>query len=363
MDGEALRQVDLAARDPVDRLARDRGVQVVDDLLRALGVHRRRAGGLPGALEDLLQLLLVVLQRLLGLLDGDVAAADEVLGVDLAHRALLVDRVVHQRLRERRLVDLAVAAAAVADHVDDDVLLERLPVVEGELRDADARLGVVAVHVEDRRLHHARDVGRVDRRARGVRAGGEADLVVDDDVHGAAGAVAAQLRHLQRLGDDALAGEGRVAVQQDRQDGEAVLALVDDVLLGAHDALEDRVDGLEVRRVGLQADRDRVAGQARERALGAEVVLHVARAVRGARVDVALELAEDLRVALADDVGEHVEAAAVRHADRDLVEALLGRALQDAVEQRDERLAALEREALLARRTWSAGRTRTPRRR
>ena len=40
--------------------------------------------------------------------------------------------------------------------------------------------------------------------------------------------------------------------------------------------------------------------------------------------EVALELAEDLRVGLADDVGQHVEAAAVRHADDHLVEAVLG---------------------------------------
>ena len=36
---------------------------------------------------------------------------------------------------------------------------------------------------------------------------GEADLVVDDDVHRAAGEEAARLRQLQRLHDDALAGE------------------------------------------------------------------------------------------------------------------------------------------------------------
>ena len=40
------------------------------------------------------------------------------------------------------------------------------------------------------------------------------------------------------------------------------------------------------------------------------------------RVDVALELVEDLRVGLADDVGEDVEPAAVRHADDDLVQLL-----------------------------------------
>ncbi len=67
----------------------------------------------------------------------------------------------------------------------------------------------------------------------------------------------------------------------------------------------------------------------REGALGAEVVLHVAGALHGLRVLRALELAEDLAVGLAGDVGQHVEAAAVGHADRDLVEAGLGRTLQD----------------------------------
>ena len=97
------------------------------------------------------------------------------------------------------------AAAAVADQVDDDVLVELLAEVEGELGDPHAGLGVVAVDVEDRRLDHPGDVGGVERRARRRRRGGEADLVVDDDVDRAAGAVAAQLRQVQRLGDDALA--------------------------------------------------------------------------------------------------------------------------------------------------------------
>ena len=100
--------------------------------------------------------------------------------------------------------------------------------------------------------------------------------------------------------------------------------------------------------VGGQVDRHLLAGGGDEGALGAEVVLHVARALHGLRVLRALELAEDLAVGLAGDVGQHVEAAAVGHADRDLVEAGLGRALQDLVEQRDGRLAALEAEALLA---------------
>ncbi len=72
---------------------------------------------------------------------------------------------VHQRLRERRLVALVVAVAAVADHVDDDVAAERLAEVERQLGDVDARLGVLAVDVEDRHLDHLGDVGAVARRA------------------------------------------------------------------------------------------------------------------------------------------------------------------------------------------------------
>jgi hypothetical protein len=37
--------------------------------------------------------------------------------------------------------------------------LELLPVIEGEAHDADGGFGIVAVHVENGRLHHARDVG------------------------------------------------------------------------------------------------------------------------------------------------------------------------------------------------------------
>ena len=319
-----------------------------------------RAGRLAHLGEDPLELLLVVLEDLLGLLEGDVATTDQRLGVELAHRALLLDQVVHQRLGVRRVVALVVPATAVADQVDDDVLVERLAVLEGQPGDPDAGLGVVAVDVEDRRLHHPGHVGAVERGARRGRRGGEADLVVDDHVDGAAGAVAAQLGEVQRLRDHALAGEGGVTVHEQRQHRER-LALVEHVLLGAGDALEHRVDGLEVRGVRRDRDLDLVAGVGEELTLGAEVVLHVAGALHRPRVDVALELAEDLAVALADDVGQHVEPAAVGHPDGDLVEAGLGGRLADLVDQRDRGLAALEAEPLLARRTWSAGRSRTPR--
>ncbi len=352
MDGEALGQVDERVADPLEHRLVDRRLQLrgqhLVELDRLTGL-RRVLLEFANLVEHPLQLTLVVAQGVFGFLQRDVATADQGFGVALADAALGVDHVIHRRLRHRGVVALVVTATAVADHVDDDVLLELLPEVDSELGDPDTRLGVVAVHVEDRRADHLRDVGAVFRRTGVLRGSGETDLVVDHDVHGAAGAVPAQQRQVQRLGHDTLTGERGVAVQHQRQDGEAVLTLVEDVLLRADQALEDRVDSLEVRRVGRQRHGDVVVTEHLDvRALGTEVVLHVAGAVSGRRVHVALELREDLRVRLADDVRENVEATAVRHADDDLVELVLGGLVDDGVHHRDDGLGALEREALLA---------------
>ncbi len=259
--GETVGDGHLRVDDLLHRVERDRGGhgRVVDRAVAGLGRHhgarlRRELGRFPGLGERALQLLLVVAQRRLGLLHREVAPGDQRLGVELAHRAPRFDQVVHQRLGEAGVVALVVAAAAVADHVDHDVLAERLAVGERQLAHPGDGLRVVAVHVEDRRLDHPRHVGRVDAGPRLHRRGGEADLVVHHDVHGAAGAVAAQLRQVQRLGYDALAGEGRVTVDEHGQNGEAVLRLVEDVLLGADDALGHRVDALQVAGVGDQAE-------------------------------------------------------------------------------------------------------------
>ena len=138
-------------------------------------------------------------------------------------------------------------------------------------------------------------------------------------------------------------------MHRQRQHGVALQLEVDPVLLGPDDALQHRVDGLQVRRVGHHRHLDRVlAVRGGELAVLTQVVLHVAGALRRARVQVTLELREDLLVRLADDVGQHVEPTPVGHADDDLVQPVLGGGLQHLAEQRDQRLAALQREALLA---------------
>ncbi len=197
------------------------------------GLARVPLGGACGAglLERRLQPVLEVVERGLGLFERDVAPLDQRLRVELADRAAGVDALVHERLGVARVVALVVAVAAVAHHVDHDVLVELLAVGERQPGHPHAGLGIVAVHVEDRRLHHLGHVGGVLRRAGRVGWRGEAELVVDDQVDGAADAVALDHREVERLGHHALAGERGVAVDQDRQHRVAP-GRIDEVHLG-----------------------------------------------------------------------------------------------------------------------------------
>ena len=123
-------------------------------------------------------------------------------------------------------------------------------------------------------------------------------------------------------------------------------------LLGAGPSLDDRIDRLEMARVGRERDRHLarlgLAGPGR-----GEVVLDVpgaALVVDDDRVDrpLALELAQDRLVGAADRVHEHVQAAAMRHPDHDLMRACIGGELDRLVEHRHHRVEPFERELLLA---------------
>ena len=199
---------------------------------------------------------------------------DQTLGVDLARRRQGADLRIHQRLGEGRIVALVVAEAAVAEHVHHHVLVELLAELGGHLGGEDHRLGIVAVDVEDRRLDHQGHVRRIGRGARVARAGGEADLVVDDEMHRPAGAVALQPHQGEALGHHALAGEGGVAVDQQRHDlgpvqrpllfRQAGVGLADvERLFRPRLAQHHRVDDLEVRRVGGQRQVDRCCRRTR----------------------------------------------------------------------------------------------------
>src|ERR1700712_2814576 len=81
---------------------------------------------------------------------------------------------------------------------------------------------------------------------------------------------------------------------------------------------------------------------------GAEVILDVARTLRGSRVYVALEFGENLTERLTNNVGENVQATPVGHADHDLLHTVVGGAVREFRENCDGCFSAFEREALLA---------------
>ncbi len=176
--------------------------------------------------------------------------------------------------------------------------------------------------------------------------GGVAELVVDDEVDRAADLVALDLRQVERFGNDTLAGEGGVAVHQDRQHG--VVAVVGLVHVGPRHADDHGADGLEVGRVGRELGVDRVARRALVRALQTEVVLHVARSLDRALAHGAFELAEELVVGLAHDVDQHIESTPVGHAEHGSAVVGVGGGGQEGVDDRDGRLRPLEAEPLLA---------------
>ena len=71
------------------------------------------------------------------------------LGVELEERGMVFDEGVAARLGDGGVVDFAVAVAAVADEIDDDVGVEGMAVVGGDAGHAQDSVGVFGVDVED----------------------------------------------------------------------------------------------------------------------------------------------------------------------------------------------------------------------
>ena len=174
--------------------------------------------------------------------------------------------------------------------------------------------------------------------------GGEADLIVGHDMHRAADGITRQLAQIEGLLDDALAGKRSVAMNQYQQSLLAA-ALVIAVLLGAHAAHRNRVDELEMAGIEAQRQMDFVALGGDPVAAVAEMILHIAAAVMALAVRV-VEFSEYLLRALAQNVDEHVQAAPVRHAEDDLIDALIAGPLDGQIEQRNEAFAAFQRKTL-----------------
>ena len=182
------------------------------------------------------------------------AFGDKLGTINLHGGFMRTDVLVHDRLRERRLITLIVAEAAVAEHVDHHRLVEFHPVFDRNLGRKNHRFRIIAVAVEDRRFDHLGNVGRIGRGAREARVGRETNLVVDDKMHRTGNAVAAQARQAENFSHNALTRKRRIAMQQQRHHLDALtqrddVAFPDSchlVLFGAGLAHYHRVDNFKM---------------------------------------------------------------------------------------------------------------------
>ena len=266
----------------------------------------------------------------------------------LADGGVLSDLQVHQWLRVRRLVGLVVSEPPVADQVHHDVAAVFAAVVVRERHRRQTGLDVVGVDVDDGNVESLGEVGCVARRPPLQRIGGEADLVVGDEMHCAAGRVAGKRLQVEHLLHDSLPRKGCVAVDQHRKRRHGVEVQRRRATLGLRRAappLHHRVDRLEVAGVWQQPDQDHLAGFRVVGPGGADVVFHVAgrvdatdRPTRGCE----LERVEDRLVRVIGDVRDHREPSAVGHAHDDLADAVGGDQAHERLEHRHQGVETLE---------------------
>src|SRR6184192_2867753 len=236
---------------------------------------------------------------------------------------------------------------AVAIHVDYDVASKFLAEIERHLSDEFHSQRVVAVDVENWRFNHLRDVGGVHRRARVFRQRCEADLVVHDYVHGAAGAVTRQLGHVEGFRDDALPRKSRVPVNKERQDFSAMVGIVTNALTRARRSLDNRIDCFKMAWVARKPDFNLGAGTKLSHRAITEMVLHIAIPCDQIGNVVFGEFSEDNIERFLEEVREHIETATVCHAHANLRNAGAWAFVKNGMKNHHQRFSALQRKALL----------------
>ena len=160
----------------------------------------------------------------------------------------------------------------------------------------------------------AMSVAYIDERASSGQRG-ETDLIVDDHVHRAAGAVAVQLRHVERFRHDPLARESRVAVNEQRQNFPPMLGIAADALPGAR--VPSTTGSTASRWLGIrrQANLNLRAGS---RASGScDIRGDISRRRRPRPAPECSSSLNSVKITLSDflqEIREHIEPAAMRHA-------------------------------------------------
>src|SRR5581483_10387933 len=176
------------------------------------------------------------------------------------------------------------------------------------------------------------------------RFGGEANKIIDDHVNRPADAVSLKTGKIQRLGKNALAGKGSIAVHDDGNHANLAVAPHTN-LLGAGSPQGDRIDGLQVAGVGNHVHGDTAAIARGIGSGGANVIFHVPAAEYAAGVHV-LKFREDIGCGPANDVDQNIEPSTVAHGQNRLDGAVVGGSVQHFAQCRNKGGHTFQRKAL-----------------
>ena len=162
-------------------------------------------------------------------------------------------------------------------------------------------------------------------------------------MEGASHSVGVELREIEGFLDDPLAGKCRVAMDLDHH---AMVpgSVTGAILAGPHPSQRHWIDELEV--AWIEAEREVHAPAVGRLVVGgvSEVILDVTAADMKLGIHVG-KLPEDPLRTLPHDVCQHIEPAAVGHRHHHVVNLLTGRPLDRHLQQRNQALRSLQREA------------------
>src|SRR5688572_2386224 len=102
---------------------------------------------------------------------------------------MCVDLAIHHRLGEARFVAFVMTVAAITDQVDHKILAEFLPIGESSARRLKTSERIIRVNMDDRHFESLRQIAGMQTAARFGICGGEAQLIVGDDVQTATGGI------------------------------------------------------------------------------------------------------------------------------------------------------------------------------
>ncbi len=167
--------------------------------------------------------------------------------------------------------------------------------------------------MKDRNILAAGQLGGETGRVQFARNRCEADQVVYDYVEGATYTVARNVGEIQSFGEDALAGESAIAVNQ-QWDELVAAAFTFAVLLGASAADGYGINSLKMAGIRNQVNMNFGAAAGDVLAGSAHVIFHVAATENAARVHV-FESRENFFWGAPGDIHHDIEATAMAHAD------------------------------------------------